>query len=232
MDTLIKKLIKTGKHAEKWPEIPNKKEKPAGGSENKDKEKGSDSSGNSSDDEQNNNNSATENGNLNTQNKPAGPAVRFAGLPENNPVQASGGPGGSAGSGGKKKKKKKKKKSGGAKPAGGPADAGLVAPQMGSNQVVDQMHHSPPRGYPNPMPVGPSPGPGPGPAPSPAYVMSYSEVHPSGNGGHAYYIPPTTTPYVYDYTEDNEDDDFATLSRPSNTFEILSDENPYGCCVM
>ncbi|XP_071737307.1 uncharacterized protein [Rutidosis leptorrhynchoides] len=247
VETLVKKLIKSGKHAEKWPENLTKKEKLATGGDNKDKGKGCDSSGNSSDDEDNNNNNnphnnnAPENGNLNNPNRPPGPCVRFTGLPENNPVQAGGtqvgpaGGGGAAGGGSsvtlKKKKKKKKKKSGGAKPSSGPADTGLVNPEMGSNnQGVDQRHLSPPRGYPYPMmPVGP------------AYAMSYSETHPSGNGGPVYYIPPpptTTTPYVYDYTEYNDrdnydnDDDFVTLSRPLNTFEILSDENPIGCYMM
>nr|XP_043629283.1 heavy metal-associated isoprenylated plant protein 36-like [Erigeron canadensis] len=215
-DTLVKKLVKTGKHAEKWPENPTKKEKSAPGGE---KEKGSESSGNSSDEDENNNNNNNnppqENVNTNTPNKTGNPTVRFAGLPENHPVQPSGEPGAPAK---KKKKKKKKKSNAGAKPSGAPANTGLVAPDMGSNQVVDQMHQSPPHGYSYPMPVG-----------GPAYAVSYNETHPSVNGGPAYYIPPT--PYTYDYADDN--DDFVSLSRPSDsTFEILSDENPYGCCVM
>ncbi|KAI3692400.1 hypothetical protein L6452_32215 [Arctium lappa] len=227
IDTLIKKLIKTGKHAEKWPENPTKKDKlPAAG----DKEKGSESSGNSSDEDNNNNNNNNNHKGKdlkNTPNKTAGPSVKFAGLPENNAVQASdemGGQvtgGGDGGQSGKKKKKKRKgKKSAGAKPPGGPADTGLVAPEVGNNQVVDQIHLSPPRGYSYPMPAGP------------AYAVCYNEAHPRGNGGPAYYIPPT--PYTYEYAqrEDDDDDDFATLSRPSDTFEMLSDENPYGCYIM
>ncbi|XP_023736188.1 heavy metal-associated isoprenylated plant protein 35 [Lactuca sativa] len=225
VDTLIKKLVKTGKHAEKWPENPNKKEKTAAGGESKnEKEKGSESSGNSSDEEERN--PPPENGNPPSKN--GGMSVRFADVPENISAQASqetgggsqvsggGGGGGGGGQGGKKKKKKKKKKSSSAKPSGGPPDTGLVAPEMGRNQVIDQLHLSPPRGYSYPMPAGP------------AYAVSYNETHPSGNGGPAYYIPPT--PYTYDYTEDS--DDFVTLPRPSDTFELLSDENPYGCCIM
>ncbi|KAI3828517.1 hypothetical protein L1987_02618 [Smallanthus sonchifolius] len=210
VDALIKKLVKSGKHAEKWPENPAKKEKTAAAGENK--EKGSESSGNSSDEEDNNNNN---------NNNP--PSVKFAGVPENNPVPASnqmgGGGGGGGGQGGKKKKKKKKgkKSSGaGAKAPGGPADTGWMAQESGTTQVVDRVDISSPRGYSYPMPAGP------------AYAVCYSEAHPSGNGGPAYYIPPT--PYTYDYTEDG--DDFVTLSRPSDTFELLSDENPYGCCIM
>lgn len=225
VDTLIKKLVKTGKHAEKWPENPTKKEKAAAGGDNKNEKEKDESSGNSSDEEDNN--PPPENGNP-PSNK-GGMSVKFAGLPESNPGQTSeatggggpvsggGGGGGGAGApGGKKKKKKKKKKSSSAKPPGGPADTGLVAPEVGTNHVVDQLHLSPPRGYSYPMPVGP------------AYAVAYSETHPSGNGGPAYYIPPT--PYTYDYTEDS--DDFVTLPRPSDTFELLSDENPYGCYIM
>jgi len=219
VDTLIKKLVKTGKHAEKWPENPTKKEKTIAAGESKDK--GSESSGNSSDDEDNSNNKSNNNSNPmtesgNTPGKTGGPSVKFAGVPDNNPVQASDQMGG-GGAPAKKKKKKKKKKSAGAKaPApGGPADTGLVAPEAGTTQVVDQVHHSPPRGYSNPMP---------------AYTVCYSETRPSGNGGPAYYIPPA--PYTYDYTAD--DDDYVTSSsyRPSDTFEILSDENPVGCYIM
>ncbi|KAJ9537219.1 hypothetical protein OSB04_029952, partial [Centaurea solstitialis] len=210
VDTLIKKLVKTGKHAEKWPENPTKKDKSA------EKEKGSESSGNSSDEDNNNNNNPTDNDLRNTPNKTGGLSVKFAGLPpENHLVQASNEMGGQSG--------------GASKPPGGPADTGLVAPEVGNNQVVDQLHMSPPRGsYPYPMPAGP-----------PAYAVCYSEAHPSANGGPAYYIPPTAyyippTPYTYAYGErddDDDDDDFATLSRPSDTFEMLSDENPSGCFI-
>lgn len=223
VDALIKKLVKTGKHAEKWPENPTKKEKTNAAGESKDK--GSESSGNSSDDEDNNNNKSNNNSNPmtesgNTPGKNGGPSVKFAGVPDNNPVQVNVQAGGGATA--KKKKKKKKKKSAGVKapppgglaPApGGPADTGLVAPEAGTTQVVDQVHLSPPRGYSHPMP---------------AYTVCYSETHPGGNGGPAYYIPPT--PYTYDYTAD--DDDYVTSYRLSDTFEILSDENPLGCYVM
>ncbi|GJV79770.1 heavy metal-associated isoprenylated plant protein 35-like protein [Tanacetum coccineum] len=222
VDTLIKKLIKSGKHAERWPENTPSivKMAPEGENNDKQKEKGSDSSGDSSGDE-GNKTPAPENG------KPGGSqTVRFAGVPENIPPSGGGG-GGNGGGGGpapaggaKKKKKKKKKKSGSAQPPAGPtgpADTGMVAPQeMGTNQVVDHMHHNPPPGYQYPMPVGP------------AYVVSYNEAHPSVNGGPAYYIPPT--PYMYDYAEDNND--YVTSTRPSDTFELLSDENPVGCYIM
>ncbi|KAI7725974.1 hypothetical protein M8C21_030193 [Ambrosia artemisiifolia] len=222
VDALIKKLVKTGKHAEKWPENPAKIGKMAGdGGQNK----GFESNGNSSDEEENNNNNnhpqsgPTENGN--TPGKNSGPSVKFAGVPENNPVQASGqmgGGGGGGGQGGKKKKRKKKsKKSSGATNApGGPANTGFVPPGSGTTQVVDRVHLGSPRGNSYPMHAGP------------AYEVSYSETHPSGNGGTAYYIP--SIPYTYDYTED--DDDFVTSCRPLNTFEILSDENPFGCYIM
>ncbi|KAK1417864.1 hypothetical protein QVD17_26998 [Tagetes erecta] len=221
VDTLIKKLVKTGKHAEKWPENPTKKVQTTAAGESKDK--GSESSGNSSDDEDNNNNNNKSNNNShpvtesgNTPGKPGGPSVKFAGVPDNNPVQVSDQMGGGAPAAKKKKKKKKKKSAGAKAPAapGGPPNTGLVAPETGTTQVVDQVHRSPPRGYSHLMP---------------AYTVCYSETHPGGNSGHAYYIPPT--PYMYDYTAD---DDYVTSSsyRPSDTFEMLSDENPVGCYIM
>ncbi|MFS7922821.1 putative heavy metal-associated domain, HMA, heavy metal-associated domain superfamily [Helianthus anomalus] len=218
VDILVKKLIKNGKHAEKWPENPTKKEKPANADENKDKDKGSESSGSDEEDNNNNNNNNNpppENGN--TPSKPGGPSVKFAGVPENNPVPTSDQTGGGGGGGAKKKKKKKKKKSNaGAPPSGGPADTGMVAPDVGTTQVVEQVHRSPQQGYPYPMPAGP------------AYAVCYNEAHPTGYSGPAYYIPPT--PYTYDYPED--DYEIVMSSRPSDTFEMLSDENPYGCSVM
>ncbi|XP_076896795.1 heavy metal-associated isoprenylated plant protein 35-like [Bidens hawaiensis] len=203
VETLVKKLIKTRKHAEKWPENPGRTENTAAPGNNKGAE--------SSDEEENNNN------NNNPTN--GGPSVKFAGVPENNQVPAGGkmgGGGGGGGGGGKKKKKKKKKKSSGAKAPGGPADTGLVPQEPGPTQVVDQVHLSSPHGYSHPMPGGPG------------YAVSYNAAHPGGNSGPAYYIPPT--PYMYDYYED--DDDYATSSRPSDSFDILSDENPIGCYIM
>ncbi|KAL8195730.1 hypothetical protein R6Q57_025483 [Mikania cordata] len=199
VDVLVKKLVKTGKHAEKWPENHSKKETSIIAGDNKDK--GSESSSN---EEDITNNPPTEN--VNTT---AGPTVKFAGVPANTPVPASG----------KKKKKKKKKKSSGAastNASSGHADTGTVAPDAGSPQVVEQMPVSPPRGYSYPMPAGPS------------YAVSYSEAQPTGYGGPAYHVTPV--PYIYEYTDD--DYDFETLSRPSVTFEMLSDENPYRCSIM
>ncbi|KAF5774212.1 putative heavy metal-associated domain, HMA, heavy metal-associated domain superfamily [Helianthus annuus] len=223
VDALIKKLVKTGKHAEKWPENPAKKEKMPVSGESKGFESSSDEEDNNNNNINNNHPPTGPNENGNTPGKSGGPSVKFAGVPQNIPAQASdqmgggGGGGGGGGQGGKKKKKKKKKKSSGAaKAPGGPADTGLVPPEPGTTQVVDRMHLGSPRGNSYPVHAGP------------AYAVCYNEAHPSGNSGHAYYIP--TTPYTYDYTED--DDGYVMSSRPSDTFEILSDENPYGCYIM
>ncbi|KAD1735750.1 hypothetical protein E3N88_42379 [Mikania micrantha] len=147
-------------------------------------------------------------------------AEKFAGVPENNPApavnQMGGGGGGGAQGGKKKKKKKKSKKSSGAPAPGGPAATGLVAPGSGTTQVVDRVDLRSPRDYSRPMPA------------DTAYVVSYSEAHPMSNGEPAYYIPPT--PYSYDYIDDS--DDFITSTGSSDTFEILSDENPYACYIM
>ncbi|KAL8239038.1 hypothetical protein R6Q59_015605 [Mikania micrantha] len=216
VDALIKKLVKTRKHAEKWPENPAKIEKPA---EAESKEKGCESS---SDEEEinNNNNNSNSNNAPTTNGKNGAPSVRFAGVPENNPApavnQMGGGGGGGAQGGKKKKKKKKSKKSSGAPAPGGPAATGLVAPGSGTTQVVDRVDLRSPRDYSRPMPA------------DTAYVVSYSEAHPMSNGEPAYYIPPT--PYSYDYIDDS--DDFITSTGSSDTFEILSDENPYACYIM
>lgn len=225
-ETLIKKLVKTGKHAEKWPEKPTGKEK-----KSDKKEKDSESSENSSDEEDNTADNVV--GKLPAAGKNGGAAVKFVELqPESSgekppafeqikgAVLQSGG-----GQGGKKKKKKKKKggkctnNGSGPAPNGGQASTGPGTPTMGPTQVLDRVDLSPTVQYTYQYP--------PSYAPQQVYVVSYNASHPSANAGPAYYIPPS--PYTYDYTEPGA---YPKESQPLDTFEMFSDENPYGCYIM
>lgn len=219
--TLIKKLLKTGKHAEMWPE------KPAAAKDKKPGKQNDAKCGENTDDEEednsgdNNNDKITSPTNIN-----GGVTVKFD-LPENvsggakpPAAELKGSPhggdknnGGAGGGGGKKKKKKKKKgnNNAGAPLNGAPAHTGLEVPKVGFIQTVDQINPSPPV-YP------------PSYGPQQAYVVSYNAANPTITGAPAYYMPPS--PYTY-AREDSQ-----VQSEPLDSFEMLSDENPNGCHIM
>ncbi|KAL0414725.1 UNVERIFIED_CONTAM: Heavy metal-associated isoprenylated plant protein 35 [Sesamum radiatum] len=243
--TLIKKLVKTGKHAELWPEKPpsaGKEKKPGKGNCNE-KENDSKSSENSEEEEEEN---PSEQGNThhNLQVKVSsprtngGPTVKFVDPvsvdnkpPENHAVgekspaaetigSANGGEknsGGGGGQGGGKKKKKKKGRKGKNSNAG-PAPNGAAA----STGVE----------IPNPSPTSENVyhyPPSYAPQQQQAYVVSYNAAHPTANGAPSYYMPPS--PYSYaSYAPPLEI--YQAQAAPLDSFEILSDENPNGCYIM
>ncbi|EYU43014.1 hypothetical protein ABFS82_07G015300 [Erythranthe guttata] len=249
--TLIKKLVKTGKHADLWPpEKPpaaGKDKKPGkqntGDKENDPTKSSGDDNTEEEEDEENIPAAAESNNILQVKvDGGVGQTVRFAGVepaaPENKPpanekspaaVEQKGSPngGGAAGGGhGGKKKKKKKKNSAGAGTNGAPASTGLEAPKVvGFSQTpgVDQMNLSPTQ---NVYHYPPSYAP-PHHHHQQAYVVSYNAVHPTVTGAPGYYMPPS--PYTYAH-QDN--DNYQAQSAPLDSFEILSDENPNGCHVM
>ncbi|XP_057772299.1 heavy metal-associated isoprenylated plant protein 35-like [Salvia miltiorrhiza] len=242
--TLIKKLVKTGKHAELWPE------KPAAGKEKK-KEKGNEKdtepkSGENSEEEEEE--QTPDNGNVNGGNLHVkissprlaggngGATVKF--MVEQPPGNSSAGekppPPENKGGGGKKKKKRGRKGnnsnnnnniSGGnnAGPScnGAASGTGLEIPRVGFTQAVDQINLSPPTQsayhYPHPVYA----------APQQAYVVSYNAAYPTVAGAPGYYVPPSPYAYVYGQMED-----YAAQSQPLDSFEMLSDENPNGCCIV
>ncbi|KAK6138917.1 hypothetical protein DH2020_027332 [Rehmannia glutinosa] len=230
--TLIKKLVKTGKHAEMWPE------KPAAAKEKKpgkpDKENDSKSSENSEEEDEEN---PDNNNNNNPQVKVSSPrvngggatTVKFIGVDpaenekspaaeQNGGEKNSGGGGGGGGQGGKKKKKKRKgKNNSNAGPAanGAPANTGLEIPKVGFTQVVDQINLSPPQNvyhYPQQQ----------------AYMMSYNAAHPTITGAPSYYMPPSP----YTYAAYAQPEDYQVQAAPLDSFQILSDEDPNGCHIM
>ncbi|KAL7144475.1 hypothetical protein ABFS83_07G014700 [Erythranthe nasuta] len=245
--TLIKKLVKTGKHANLWPP-----EKPPSAAKDKKPGKHSSSSGEKENDPTKSSGDNTEE-EEDEENIPAaenilqvkvdgggGQTVRFAGVVEpaapaneKSPaaVEQKGSPnggGGAAGGGhGGKKKKKKKKNNAGAGTNGAPASTGLEAPKVvgfSQTQGVDQINLSP-----TPQNVYHYP---PSYAPphhqhQQAYVVSYNAVHPTVTGAPGYYMPPS--PYTYAHQDDYYQ---AAQSAPLDSFQILSDENPNGCHVM
>ncbi|KAL7178160.1 hypothetical protein ACSBR2_031328 [Camellia fascicularis] len=213
-ETLIKKLIKTGKHAEIWPEKFAGKEKNSGKSENG---KGPNGSENSFAEK-------TENPTQNAKNSGGGDggglAAEKSPAKENNgAVERSGG-----GHGGKKKKKKGHKGnngSGGSSLSGALASTGSQNQNVGPAQVMDQINLDLTRQHPDPYPYPPTF------VPDPAYVVSYNAAHPGKSGGPTYYIP--SSPYTYAYVQPQV---YAVHATPLDSFQIFSDENPHGCHIM
>ncbi|PIN00326.1 Copper chaperone [Handroanthus impetiginosus] len=201
--TLIKKLVRAGKHAELWPE------KAAGGKEKKHGKGNESKSGENSEEEEEEKNNPAGNGTCNNK-LMGGQTVTME-----------------TGQGGKKKKKKKKKggkgntnnnnNNAGAGTNGAPADTGVRIRKVGFTEVVDQInpsltsqnvHHYPPSH-----------------APHQPYVVSYHAAHPMGTDAPGYYMAPS--PYTF------EEQDVYHIQRCSlDSFEILSDENPNGCYIM
>lgn len=252
--TLIKKLVKTGKHAELWPEKPAaRKDKKAGKQSKGEKESDSKSNDNSEEEEEENQGGES-NTNNNLQVKltspkiNGGPTVRFIGVdpvdnkpPENfagaekstsaeqkgspnGGEKGSSGGAGGGGHGGKKKKKKGRK---------GKNDGNAAGP--GSNGAPASTGFETPKvGYTQVVDqINLSPTQNvyhypPSYAPPQAYVMSYNAAHPTLTGAPGYYMPPSP----YTYASYAQPDDYLARSTPLDSFEILSDENPNGCHVM
>lgn len=221
---LIKKLLKTGKHAELWPEKPKEKKTGKGNDKENDAE-------NSEEEEDQPPESTHLQLKISSPRIGAGnggATVKFMveQPPENvsSPaVENKGGGGGGGGQGGKKKKKKRGRKgnsnngnnsnAAGAASNGAESSTGLEMPKVGFTQAVDQVNLSPtqnvyhyPAGY----------------APQQAYVVSYNAAYPTIPAAPGYYMPPS--PYMYASSSEQ--------SQPLDSFEMLSDENPNGCCIV
>ncbi|KAG6431191.1 hypothetical protein SASPL_109268 [Salvia splendens] len=217
--TLIKKLVKTGKHAELWPENPKPKDK-----KGNDKEADSKTAQNTEDEEDD---PPPDNGNvkISSPRLSGGPTVKF--VLDQPPENASAGdkPPPPENKGKKKKRRGRKgnnssggnNNSAGAAGNGAASSTGLEIPRVGITQAVDQINESPPpqnAAYPS---YG---------APQQAYVMSYNAAYPSVPGAPGYYVAPS--PYAYTYGPE----EYVAQPQPLDSFEVLSDENPNGCCVI
>uniref|UniRef100_A0A5B7BBM0 HMA domain-containing protein n=1 Tax=Davidia involucrata TaxID=16924 RepID=A0A5B7BBM0_DAVIN len=250
-ETLIKKLVKTGKHAELWPEKIGGKGKKSGKVKNNEKSQNPKGSENSSRDEEKEDRTenveakkekltSTKNGGDETgavdskesktdgklpEYAPAGeksPAMDHKGNENNGAVEKSGG-----GSGGKKKKKKGQKgnntsnNSAGSTSTGTPAGTGSGTNHPGPTEALGQINLSPTRQRLDPHP--------PTYFPHPVYVVSYNAAHPSRSAGPTPtdYIPPSPYKYAKSHPEI-----YPVEATPLGSFEIFSDENPNGCYIM
>ncbi|XP_059648485.1 heavy metal-associated isoprenylated plant protein 36 [Cornus florida] len=216
-DVLIKKLIKSGKHAELWPVKVDKKEKEA---KNK-KEKQEQESSSEEDDEEGDSDSGSKDPKSEVKKPDTGQAGNQA-------------PAG-AGGGGKKKKKKKKKKKvqfgnttavEGAPLAGAHAGTGLPTHNHGPHPGALPVDHSPPRqcGYYCPSHYYVAP---------PVYTTaSYNTAYPTTIYTASYQT--SQIPYRYAYSDPMypPSDLGSNSGQPSDSLEVFSDENPNGCSIV
>ncbi|KAI3449507.1 hypothetical protein Pfo_006172 [Paulownia fortunei] len=194
-ETLTKKLVKSGKHAELWTENSE--------SNKKQKQKGSKDDGSANDvDEKKTEqveNPITDNGN-GKENQKGQPEKEGGDTSGNDNTEEKGGApavsaqsgGGGGANGGKKKKKKKKKGNAGSTNAGGggapaAASTGSPPPTGVTGPPADQMNRNPPRqhniSYPQCY------------YPAPEYGMSYDTAPPTASMTTSYYALP-----MHDYT--------------------------------
>lgn len=229
-DTLIKKLLRSGKHAELWPE---KKEKKSGKSKNNKDQKNIEEDG---DAEQKNTDGSnggigkdTDGGDTDKEDKES-EDVGGESVGGNNGGSGSGGGGG--GGGGKKKKKKKKKGQNGNSLNGdgggvGGENFGDVLPSGGSPMSphdmappIAAMNFSPPHQHIYPYPPMNYP-------PQVPYGMSYNMAYPSASNA-SYYVPPMhansyshhgiygpppplTSDPIYTYNDDDDDESVCSI---------------------
>lgn len=237
-EILLKKLKKSGKHAEIWPK--NLSAKSSGNAKNKEKKKDPETVENHSNADPKNSKGnvegklkITEDGAAeNSVNLGEGEKSKNGGkLPESSPAgeesaevdSKSGGTGkeGGGGQGGKKKKNKGQNSNnvnGGSGSSLGvaPTSTGIQfqEPGTGPNNVSPAHHHP----YPYPAAHLPLVTP----------IYAYNAVYPSKNlGPYYYYLAPP--PYTY---ADLEPGRHATRSAPFDSLAFLSDENSNSCSIM
>ncbi|XP_008805754.2 heavy metal-associated isoprenylated plant protein 35 [Phoenix dactylifera] len=223
-ETLIKKLVKTGKHAELWPEKkPNNNSSSGGGKKNKNKNKAS-GKPNEQSENPDTNQTPKASGDDSSPDSSAQPDDK---APKNSgkdcpkadkkeagnsppPEKQDGAAAASSGGGGKKKGKKGQKEN---KGAGGGGELQVVSEEMGGKASGDGGGGLPAFNY----PVYPTSQP-------PAYMVSYSSVQPSASYGGAYY-PMSMNQSSYFYSG-------ATAATAPGSYYIFSDENANACRIM
>ncbi|KAK2990603.1 hypothetical protein RJ640_019883 [Escallonia rubra] len=189
-ETLIKKLLKTGKHAELWPESSDKKEKNSGKSK-KNKKQADTEGGEKANDNEQKNSEGGGNGkvsqDMQDQKKPSSSADDQSdendSENEGTALISAGSGGNGAGTGGKKKKKKKKGKSNNT--ADGEAGSGNNAPVGGgsaapADPLIGPVILSAPSQQVYPYQ--------PSYYPAPVYGLGYNMAYPSISS--SYYTPP------------------------------------------
>ncbi|XP_035551303.1 heavy metal-associated isoprenylated plant protein 36-like isoform X1 [Juglans regia] len=217
-DTLIKKLLRSGKHAEL---IPEKKEK-SGKSKNNEKQKGE--KNNTEEDDNDNKDSELEGGDQVDED-------------DGEIEEEAGGNGGGGGGGAKKKKKKKKKKGQTGNPATNDASQNSGNAQAGSNNSPAALHDkpapslaamnlSPPRQhhvYPYPPSMYHHP-------PPPLYGMSYNTAYPIASTATAYYAPAPMHANSNTYFHPEIYQPLLPLSHPIDSY--ADDDDQSQCSLM
>ncbi|TKY54145.1 Heavy metal-associated isoprenylated plant protein 26 [Spatholobus suberectus] len=225
VETLIRKLVKAGKHAEIWPENLAAGKGKNSGKEKKQKknEQGEPESAedHSAPNAEPNTNSSQkkriEKGaeKRNGVTKSSGAGESEAPEPENKGGQGEGGSG---------KKKKKKGQSGGCGESAASSGAGARSGSdfQCSGQVVGQMYLSPTRQQSYPYPATYC-------YPPLVYLPTHNRLCPMGTmGGPSYYV----SPLPYTCAGLDHDPYHRLQSTPFVPFEIFSDENANGCSIM
>ncbi|WRX08195.1 Heavy metal-associated domain [Theobroma cacao] len=206
-ETLIKRLTKSGKHVELWPEKPEKKEKKPGKPKNNEKQEDGGDQDPKNNSEEKPNSAAAKNGGAGGGQGPARddqpPAGDQMGSESEEPATAESG----GGNGGKKKKKKGPKGNPGptADALGDNLSAALALPEQAPPMA--SMHLSPPN-----QPMYPYPPMCYGP---PLYGVSYNTTYPSSSSSYyapamhanAYGPPPPPSDPIEKFNEDDDYDD-------------------------
>ncbi|XP_077218406.1 uncharacterized protein LOC143852725 [Tasmannia lanceolata] len=223
-ETLIRKLVKSGKHAELWPEKTEKKEKkPAKSGAKNDKEaaKSGDNGGDGKKAVESSegkpaakNSEPTDAGGgqneSNSDEKPAGSPTSAPADEKSNESDTADKP--SGGSGGKKKKKKGQN----ANNANNNGDESHVGPTSAEQLVGPPPSTSLPRQQLYPYP----------PYAQPVYAVSYNTAYPSTTHGASYYAAPPP------YANMHPPQPYYYPPPPPESDNMFSDENPNGCSVM
>jgi hypothetical protein len=239
VETLIRKLLKTGKHAEIWPENIAGKEKKSGRAKSKDKDSDPESNINDNGQKDENpcekaeekfssvKNSGKESGGNSPENPPAGDESPT--LDQKGSESTKGGAAGTAAKGGGKKMKRKGQKGNNVSsglPAplfgnGTPAGTGSQSHELDTNHGVGLMNLNPTRHSSSHYPQGNYT------QVQPVYVASYSRTHPTPSFGPSCFAP--SSPYTYAGTHQEI---YPVQATPLDSFEIFSDENADGCSIM
>ena len=219
-DTLIKKLLRSGKHAELWPE-----KKKSGKQKNNDKPK-----------DQKNVEEDGGDGEQKTADSDGGEMDNEDGENEEGggEINVGGGAGGGEGAGKKKKKKKKKKaqtgnptNAGGEHPGDAPAGNFIPEAPHDLTPPMAAMNLSPPRQhvYPYPPPMINYPTP-------PPYAMSYNTAYPTTSTASYYVLPMQANTYSHPEFYPPPPPPAASYSYPVDHHPFNDDDDESGCSIM
>lgn len=217
VETLLRKLVKAGKHAEIWPENLEGKGKSSS------KEKKENKSGTK--EPKGLENKGTESAAKCGKESKSSSSKTGGGSPEKPPVFNQAPPEGGGGGGSGKKKKKRTQSGGNGLGAGAASrnahehsgfqfqNPGQVVGQVNLDPTRQQSFSYPEAHYPPSMVY---------------YVASHNRFYPMGRFGGSYYVPPS--PYISAGID--QDGACQFQSPPLVSFEIFSDENANGCSIM